>query len=390
MSQELDERQRELGEQLSTLTEQHRRVAEENQLLARQSLALQSQVASLEQDRKQLLALTEQHQLVVQEKNRIARHRLELEGQLATLGKEYEALGNHLRWIENSTVFRATRPLVHAKMAIERMIGKRPPPASAPALPAAQPARRAGAVDVIVPVYRGLEDTQRCVRSVLASQCVTPWRLVLLNDASPEPEVTQWLREVSRQDSRILLLENEHNLGFVATVNRGMALSDAHDALLLNSDTEVANDWLDRLREAAYSDAEVASVTPFSNNATICSYPRFCEPNELPPGWDTARLDALFAATNAGQVVDVPTGVGFCMYIRRDSLDAVGPVRCGEFRQGLRRGKRFLPPCGRRRLAQPACARHLRPAHRRGQLRRQQEPARDRRRRETAPAAPQL
>ena len=332
--QELDERQRELGERLSTLTEQHRRAAEENQLLVRQSLTLQSQVASLEQDRKQLLALTEQHQLVVQEKNRVARHRLELEGQLANLAKEYEALGNHLRWIENSTVFRATRPLVHAKMAIERMIGKRPPPAIAPALPAARPVLRAGAVDVIVPVYRGLEDTQRCVRSVLASQCVTPWRLVLLNDASPEPEVTQWLREVSRQDSRVLLLENEHNLGFVATVNRGMALSDAHDALLLNSDTEVANDWLDRLREAAYSDAKVASVTPFSNNATICSYPRFCAPNELPPGWDTPRLDALFAATNAGLVVDVPTGVGFCMYIRRDSLDAVGLFDVENFGKG--------------------------------------------------------
>ncbi len=130
------------------------------------------------------------------------------------------------------------------------------------------------------------------------------------------------------------MLENEHNLGFVATVNRGMALSDAHDVLLLNSDTEVANDWLDRLRAAAYSDARVASVTPFSNNATICSYPRFCEPNELPPGWDTARLDALFAATNAGQVVDVPTGVGFCMYIRRDSLDAVGLFDVENFGKG--------------------------------------------------------
>ncbi len=101
----------------------------------------------------------------------MARQRLELEGQLTKLGKEYEALGNHLRWIENSTVFRATRPLVHAKMAIERMLGRRPPEAPA-ALPAPQPAApRADAVDVIVPVYRGLEDTQRCIRSVLASRC---------------------------------------------------------------------------------------------------------------------------------------------------------------------------------------------------------------------------
>jgi O-antigen biosynthesis protein len=192
----------------------------------------------------------------------------------------------------------------------------------------------ADTVDVIVPVYRGLQDTRLCIGSVLASRCQTKLRLVIVNDASPEPELTQWLREVSRTDSRIVLLENEHNLGFVGTVNRGMALSDKHDVLLLNSDTEVANDWLDRLRRAAYSDARVASVTPFSNNATICSYPRFCEPNELPVGWDTRRLDALFAATNAGQVVDVPTGVGFCMYVRRDCLGEVGLFDVEQFGKG--------------------------------------------------------
>ncbi|WP_235033992.1 glycosyltransferase family 2 protein, partial [Pantoea sp. 18069] len=124
---------------------------------------------------------------------------------------------------------------------------------------------------MIVPVYRGLADTQLCIESVLASGCRTPWRLVVINDCSPEPEVTAWLRERAAGEDRILLLENAENLGFVGTVNRGMALSDSHDVLLLNSDTEVANDWLDRIRQAAYGDAKVASVTPFSNNATICS-----------------------------------------------------------------------------------------------------------------------
>ncbi|MCM2253226.1 MAG: methyltransferase domain-containing protein, partial [Ramlibacter sp.] len=236
-----------------------------------------------------------QNQSLREDKNALVRERLRLQAERDSLAEQFRALADHLRWIENSTVFRATRPLVHAKMAVERMLGLRGPEAPAP-LHVPQPMEPAGdTVDVIVPVYRGLHDTQLCIRSVLASSCRTPWRLVILNDASPEPEVTQWLREVSQTDPRIVLLENERNLGFVATVNRGMALGD-HDVLLLNSDTEVANDWLDRLRHAAYSNQRVASVTPFSNNATICSYPRFCEPNELPPGWDTRSLDALFAS----------------------------------------------------------------------------------------------
>ncbi|RYG12304.1 MAG: glycosyltransferase [Burkholderiales bacterium] len=280
------------------------------------------------------LALAGKNKVLGEEKNLIARHRLALQSNLTELAQQHQALAQHLRWIESSTVFRATRPLVRAKMGLERLLGRRAPETPVVLAPARAITPPDAAVDIIVPVYRGLADTQLCVRSVLASQCRTPWRLVILNDASPEPEVTQWLREISTTDSRILLLENDENLGFVGTVNRGMSASNQNDALLLNSDTEVANDWLDRLRQAAYSDARVASVTPFSNNATICSYPRFCEPNELPPSCDTASLDRLFAATNAGQVIDVPTGVGFCMYIRRDSLKEVGLFDVEQFGKG--------------------------------------------------------
>lgn len=281
--------------------------------------------------------LSERQESAAEERNRVARQRLALQGELALRNREYAALAQHLQWIERSTVFRATRPLVHAKMALERWLGQRPPEPARPAAqarPVAPVEPIAPEVDIVVPVYRGLADTQLCIQSVLASRCRTPWRLVIVNDASPEPEVTQWLRETSAGDPRIVLLENERNLGFVGTANRGMAHGDRNDVLLLNSDTEVANDWLDRLRAAAYSDAKVASVTPFSNNATICSYPRFCEPNELPPGWDTAALDALFARTNAGQVADVPTGVGFCMYVRRDGLREIGLFDTEQFGQG--------------------------------------------------------
>lgn len=247
--------------------------------------------------------------------------------------RDFARLEQHLRDIENSTVFRATRPLVHAKMRIDRLLGRTPVHAPVLHTPVPQPMPQQP-VDVIVPVYRGLDDTRNCIESVLASPCRTHWQLVVINDASPEPEVTAWLREKAAQEPRITLLENEENLGFVGTVNRGMALNTAHDVLLLNSDTVVANDWLDRIRQAAYGDARIASVTPFSNNATICSYPRFCEGNDLPPGMDTAAIDALCARTNPGQVVDVPTGVGFCMYIRRDSLNAVGLFDTEHFGKG--------------------------------------------------------
>lgn len=200
--------------------------------------------------------------------------------------------------------------------------------------PATAPAAPNHPVDIVVPVYRGLHDTKRCLESVLRSVNATPWRLVVINDQSPEDELTAWLQALVATDARILLLENSVNLGFVGTVNRGMQQDDHNDVILLNSDTEVANNWLDRLQAAAYSQAHVASVTPFSNNATICSYPRFCLGNNLPDGFDTGTLDALFARTLTGKTVEIPTAVGFCMYIRRDCLNKVGLFDVENFGKG--------------------------------------------------------
>ena len=251
----------------------------------------------------------------------------------------FDRVDARLNAIENSTVYRAvyraTRPLSRAKTWLDRNVRNPPIPMPSSALPDAVPIHPPRyPVDVIVPVYRGLDDTRRCIESVLASRCKTPFRLVVINDATPEPALAQWLQSLQGQDERLVLLENPENLGFVGTVNRGMAFSDTHDVLLLNSDTEVANNWLDRLRDAAYCDRKVASVTPFSNNATICSYPRFCEDNQLPEGYDVARLDALFSRTHPGAVVDIPTAIGFCMYIRRDCLDQVGLFDVDNFGKG--------------------------------------------------------
>lgn len=190
-------------------------------------------------------------------------------------------------------------------------------------------------VDVIVPVYDGFDETCDCIKSVLATLDTRWARLIVINDCSPSAEITAWLREISAANPDIVLLENEENLGFVATVNRGMQYDTHRDVLLLNSDVEVANNWLERMREAAYANANVGSLTPYSNNATICSFPNYCEDNALLFDLPVAELDAFFAEQNsASDIIPVPTGVGFCMYIRRDCLAEVGYFDVETFGKG--------------------------------------------------------
>lgn len=188
-------------------------------------------------------------------------------------------------------------------------------------------------IDVIVPVYRGLQDVIDCLNSVHRSVNQTAYELIVIDDCSPEASVSDYLAACAAQ-GKFTLLVNEENLGFVATVNRGMALHPERDVLLLNSDTIVANDWLDRITRAAYADDKVGTVTPFSNNATVCSYPQFCQDNVLPNHTPLETLDHLFALANSGQAVDLPTGVGFCMYIRRACLDSIGYFDVETFGKG--------------------------------------------------------
>ncbi len=188
-------------------------------------------------------------------------------------------------------------------------------------------------IDIVIPVYRGLDQTSRCIYSVLNSKVKTPFRLIVINDASPENEITEFLQRLSFYP-QLIVIENPKNLGFTATVNRGMTWSDKNDVVLLNSDTEVANDWLDKLAAQAYSVPRVGSVTPFSNNATICNYPTLDGMKELPNGESVQSLDWAFSNANKGRSIHIPTAVGFCMYIRRDCLSEVGLFDVETFGKG--------------------------------------------------------
>ncbi|GLT20338.1 glycosyl transferase [Vibrio zhanjiangensis] len=188
-------------------------------------------------------------------------------------------------------------------------------------------------IDIIIPVYRGLQETRECIESACATKPEYA-DLIVINDCSPEPELTEWLEDNSARLGFSLHV-NDCNLGFVATVNYGMSLHPENDVLLLNSDVEVANDWLERICDVAYTEKNIGSVTPFSNNATICSFPVFCENNGLAMGKSLQEIDkACSDANKVSDYVEIPTGVGFCMFIKRSCLNAVGLFDVETFGKG--------------------------------------------------------
>ncbi|MCF3935608.1 glycosyltransferase [Acuticoccus sp. M5D2P5] len=181
----------------------------------------------------------------------------------------------------------------------------------------------APAVNVVIPVYKSLEHVAATIYSVLTAECEVPFECLVIDDCSPEPEVSALLAKLAAS-GHIRLIVNETNQGFVRTVNIGMAHNTHRDVVLLNADTVVHEGWLDRLMRPLRDHPDIATVTPLSNNATLASYPNTAVDNAFELECDSAMLDRLAFKANGTTVVDVPTGVGFAMAIRRASLDELG------------------------------------------------------------------
>lgn len=188
-------------------------------------------------------------------------------------------------------------------------------------------------IDIIIPVYKGYLETVECLQSVISSKSHLKSRILIINDSSPDCALVEYLHGL-KIHSNVSILDNDVNLGFVATVNRGIDSSYENDVILLNSDTKVSDYWIDKLYNCAYSEERIGTVTPFSNNATICSYPRFGESNQLPAGLSLDDINKIFERSCSKEVLDIPTGVGFCLYIKRDVLKQIGLFNVEEFGKG--------------------------------------------------------
>ena len=190
-------------------------------------------------------------------------------------------------------------------------------------------------IDIIIPIYKGFKEVKNCLESILQYKQEHNFDIIIINDLSPDTDIEDYLTSIASKNPNITILKNKVNLGFVASVNIGMALHNDRDVILLNSDTVVSNNWLDRLHQCVYKLESTGTVTPFSNNATICSFPIFCKNNNLSSKWTAQEIDKAFSEINKdAQSVEIPTAVGFCMYIKRRCLNDVGLFDVKNFGRG--------------------------------------------------------
>lgn len=173
---------------------------------------------------------------------------------------------------------------------------------------------------IIIPVYNAYEETKNCIDSVLENTKI-PYKLLLINDASTDSKIRELLE--SYKSRNVKVIHNNTNQGFVKSINIGLEESNA-DVVLLNSDTIVTPKWLEKLKTRAYSQKNIATVTPVSNNSGAFSVPELDEDNPINPELGLNSTANIIEKIDDTSTIDTPTANGFCMYIKRKAIDEAG------------------------------------------------------------------
>ncbi|HIA48413.1 MAG TPA: glycosyltransferase family 2 protein [Candidatus Hydrogenedentes bacterium] len=180
-------------------------------------------------------------------------------------------------------------------------------------------------VHVLIINWNGLEHLQDCFESLLSSPYSNA-KFILLDNATDDDSVA-YVREHFGNDPRVDFRLLDENLGWSRANNEGMkaALDAGADyVLLLNNDTRVEPDFLDKLVEHAESDPEIGALSPrilmFDDSQIINSVG--LEASIIGSGWDRGigRIDSLEWDSN-----EAILGVcGAAMFLRTSALQESG------------------------------------------------------------------
>ena len=173
-------------------------------------------------------------------------------------------------------------------------------------------------ITVIIPWYR-YSEIIRCLNSLSRSIIPKYHKVLLIDDNTDISDLTNKVKEFCKTHS-FVYYRNRKNIGYTSSAKKGMELTKT-DVVLLNSDTIVTRNFLNKLSKHAYMDSRVATVTPMSNQANMFSLS--CQ-NLLKLTHGVAIINKILEITYLNKNVSVFSGHGFCLYIKRSVINQIG------------------------------------------------------------------
>jgi GT2 family glycosyltransferase len=179
-------------------------------------------------------------------------------------------------------------------------------------------------VVILIPSYRDSKVLSTCVHGLRRTTRESMVHIVIVDDFSQDDEHISFLKRLALEFNNMKLIFGEKNVGFAGNVNRGLQCCHDHDVVLMNSDVEPLEGWLEILQYSVYA-----------NDAAIGA-PRLLYPsreiqfgggmrNFGAPSW----FDHFYRAQPAEFAPALPDvymlyATGAVMYLRLEALHELG------------------------------------------------------------------
>ena len=165
-------------------------------------------------------------------------------------------------------------------------------------------------LDIVICVFNHKEIVKACVTAIL-NNTPSKYRIIFVDDGS-DLETKNYLRDFCVKNASFTeLLENEQNMGYTKSANRGLRAATAAYVCLLNSDTEVTWGWDTSMIQLLKADQKLAAVGPMSNHASSQSVSQEFNPYDLAP--IASPILPIVGYLN-----------GFCMILSHSALIKIG------------------------------------------------------------------
>lgn len=166
--------------------------------------------------------------------------------------------------------------------------------------------------NIIILTYNKLDYTMTCIESIRANTQRGSYQMIVVDNCSTDG-TREWLAE----QSDIITIFNEENVGFPKGCNQGIKLTTSGDIMLLNNDVIVTENWLDILQDCLHSSDEVGAVGPTDNGVIDVNYGTV---DEL---FDFARAYNNYDSSKWEKRLKL---IGFAMLIKRSVVEEVGLI----------------------------------------------------------------
>jgi GT2 family glycosyltransferase len=199
----------------------------------------------------------------------------------------------------------------------------------------------ANKIYIIVPIFNGFDVLKHTLPTIVRQAYHESLKVLFINDSSDDLLTLRLIDDLNNQYSNIILINNEMNMGYTKSANRGLKFAGDKDTILINSDVLLPDNFLKIfLKAVAGCQNEIISpleITRSPYNSVPFSIPLFSKNADLDIKDIIKKNDDLNKSLSrnfADTFLNVPTVHGFCMYIPRKIIKKIGYFNEIDFPRG--------------------------------------------------------